>query len=137
MNTRVYLCNMAVSDIMMCLTAATITPYTAFTGRWDFGSIFCHLFPLCQVRCTDRMGTCTLVVSYHLTTGSKYLHLQSVTAWHRHGPVPCGQHEPQHRQPPRPRPLHRRIHQPNLHPPHDPLLHPHAGEQYHSFSFIY
>ena len=50
MNTRVYLVNMSVSDIIMCLTAVPVTPYTAFHGSWSFGPVFCHTLPLLQVR---------------------------------------------------------------------------------------
>ena len=49
-NTRMYLVNMAVSDIIMCITAVPVTPYVAFTGHWVFGQYFCHFLPLCQVR---------------------------------------------------------------------------------------
>ena len=48
-NTRMYLVNMAVSDIIMCITAVPLTPYTAFKGSWVFGKSSCHLFPLFQV----------------------------------------------------------------------------------------
>ena len=48
MNTRIYLINMSVSDIIMCITAVPVTPYTAFTGSWTFGKTFCHLLPLLQ-----------------------------------------------------------------------------------------
>ena len=76
-NTRMFLINMAVSDIIICITSVPITPYTAFTGRnlldlsmlleirgfmyhvfssmfwfagnWIFGEIFCHLMPMIQV----------------------------------------------------------------------------------------
>ena len=44
-----YLVNTAVSDIIMCITAVPITPYTAFKGTWVFGKSFCHLLPLFQV----------------------------------------------------------------------------------------
>ena len=50
MNTRVYLVNMAVSDIIMCVTAVPVTPYTAFQGSWSFGPLFCHILPLLQVK---------------------------------------------------------------------------------------
>ena len=50
MNTRVYLVNMSVSDIIMCITAVPVTPYTAFHGSWSFGPAFCHILPLLQVQ---------------------------------------------------------------------------------------
>ena len=54
MNTRVYLVNMSVSDIIMCVTAVPVTPYTAFHGSWSFGPLFCHTLPLLQVKCLGR-----------------------------------------------------------------------------------
>ena len=53
MNTRVYLVNMSVSDIIMCVTAVPVTPYTAFHGSWSFGPLFCHTLPLLQVKYLD------------------------------------------------------------------------------------
>ena len=38
------------SDIIMCITAVPITPYTAFKGTWSFGATFCYILPLLQVR---------------------------------------------------------------------------------------
>ena len=55
-NTRMYLVNMAVSDIIMCLTAVPLTPYTAFTGKWIFGQSFCYIFPLIQVKCQPNIN---------------------------------------------------------------------------------
>lgn len=43
-----YLVNMSVSDIIMCVTAVPVTPYTAFHGSWSFGPLFCHTLPLLQ-----------------------------------------------------------------------------------------
>ena len=54
MNTRVYLVNMSVSDIIMCVTAVPVTPYTAFHGSWSFGPLFCHTLPLLQVKYLGR-----------------------------------------------------------------------------------
>ena len=46
---NLFVCNMAVSDMMMCLTAAPLTPITSFTGRWFLGQLPCVLLPGCQV----------------------------------------------------------------------------------------
>ena len=40
---------MALSDILMCLTALPITPLYAFNGFWMFGETLCKLLPAFQV----------------------------------------------------------------------------------------
>ena len=52
LNTRLYLINMALSDIIMCLTALPITPLYAFNGYWMFRETLCKL-PAFQVRFDD------------------------------------------------------------------------------------
>ena len=47
--TNLLVCNMSLSDIMMCLTAAPLTPMTGFTGQWFLGQIPCKILPACQV----------------------------------------------------------------------------------------
>ncbi|XP_023340047.1 neuropeptide Y receptor type 5 [Eurytemora carolleeae] len=47
-STNVFICNMAVSDIVISLTAIPLTPLTAFTGDWYFGKIACVLLPAFQ-----------------------------------------------------------------------------------------
>ena len=49
LNTRMFLVNMAFSDIVMCLTALPITPIYAFSGFWMFGEVACRILPACQV----------------------------------------------------------------------------------------
>ena len=48
--TNLLVCNMSLSDTMMCLTAAPLTPMTGFTGQWFLGEIPCKILPACQVR---------------------------------------------------------------------------------------
>ena len=45
-----YICNMALADILICVVAAPVTPLTAFTGSWHFGAALCRLVPFIQVR---------------------------------------------------------------------------------------
>ena len=40
---------MAMSDIMMCLTALPVTPLYALSGYWMFGQVMCKLLPAFQV----------------------------------------------------------------------------------------
>ena len=46
---NLFVCNMALSDTMMCLTAAPLTPITTFYGRWFLGRLPCVILPACQV----------------------------------------------------------------------------------------
>ena len=46
---NLFVCNMALSDMMMCLTAAPLTPITSFTGQWFLGELPCFILPGCQV----------------------------------------------------------------------------------------
>ena len=46
--TNLFIVNLAVSDIVMCLFAVPFTPLSSFTGQWYFGDVFCKLFPFSQ-----------------------------------------------------------------------------------------
>ena len=46
---NLFVCNMSLSDMIMCLTAAPLTPITSFTGRWFLGELPCKILPACQV----------------------------------------------------------------------------------------
>uniref|UniRef100_A0AC34Q4X9 G-protein coupled receptors family 1 profile domain-containing protein n=1 Tax=Panagrolaimus sp. JU765 TaxID=591449 RepID=A0AC34Q4X9_9BILA len=56
---NVFLINLAVSDLLLCITALPITPVLAFVKRWMFGAAMCKLVPLCQ-------GISVLISSYCL-----------------------------------------------------------------------
>uniref|UniRef100_A0A7E4VIP0 G_PROTEIN_RECEP_F1_2 domain-containing protein n=1 Tax=Panagrellus redivivus TaxID=6233 RepID=A0A7E4VIP0_PANRE len=45
---NVFLINLAISDLLLCITALPITPVLAFFKNWLFGSAMCKLVPLCQ-----------------------------------------------------------------------------------------
>uniref|UniRef100_A0A1I7WQ53 G_PROTEIN_RECEP_F1_2 domain-containing protein n=1 Tax=Heterorhabditis bacteriophora TaxID=37862 RepID=A0A1I7WQ53_HETBA len=45
---NVFLINLAVSDLLLCITAVPITPVLAFMKRWMFGLLLCKLVPSCQ-----------------------------------------------------------------------------------------
>ena len=47
--SNMYICNMALADILICVVAAPVTPLTAFTGSWHFGAALCRLVPFIQV----------------------------------------------------------------------------------------
>ena len=46
---NLFVVNMAISDMIMCLTAAPLTPVTSFTGKWFLGELPCIILPACQV----------------------------------------------------------------------------------------
>ncbi|VDM60185.1 unnamed protein product [Angiostrongylus costaricensis] len=45
---NVFLVNLAVSDLLLCITAVPITPVLAFMKRWVFGLVLCKIVPSCQ-----------------------------------------------------------------------------------------
>ena len=44
--TNIFITNLAVSDIMMCLFAVPFTPLSAFMRSWIFGDALCHILPM-------------------------------------------------------------------------------------------
>lgn len=44
--TNIFISNLAVSDIMMCLLAVPFTPISALLHGWVFGRALCHLIPM-------------------------------------------------------------------------------------------
>ena len=44
--TNIFITNLALSDIMMCLLAVPFTPLSAFLNNWVFGEGLCHLVPM-------------------------------------------------------------------------------------------
>ena len=47
--TNVFIANLAVSDILMCLLAVPFTSTPIFMEKWVFGEVLCHLVPMTQV----------------------------------------------------------------------------------------
>ena len=73
---NLYVCNMSLSDMMMCLIAAPLTPITSFTGQWYLGETACKILPACQV----SHNKC-LEIAKHLLQGvSVYMSTLSLTA---------------------------------------------------------
>lgn len=52
--TNIFITNLAVSDILMCLLAVPFTPTSAFIESWMFGTLLCHLVPM-------ALGVCVYV----------------------------------------------------------------------------
>ena len=44
--TNVFIANLAMSDIMMCLLAVPFTPISGLLQAWPFGNALCHLVPM-------------------------------------------------------------------------------------------
>ena len=46
--TNLFICNLAVSDVLLCVLAVPFTPLYTFLGSWVFGDNLCHLVPYAQ-----------------------------------------------------------------------------------------
>lgn len=46
--TNLFITNLALSDILLCVLAVPFTPLYTFLGRWVFGSVICHLVSYAQ-----------------------------------------------------------------------------------------
>lgn len=49
--TNIFITNLAVSDIMMCLLAVPFTPLSYFMNSWTFGEVLCHIVPMTLCIC--------------------------------------------------------------------------------------
>uniref|UniRef100_A0A336MPB5 CSON002069 protein n=1 Tax=Culicoides sonorensis TaxID=179676 RepID=A0A336MPB5_CULSO len=57
--TNLFITNLALSDILLCVLAVPFTPLYTFMGRWVFGVPLCHLVPYAQ-GCSVYISTLTL-----------------------------------------------------------------------------
>lgn len=46
--TNLFIANLALSDVLLCVLAVPFTPLYTFLGRWVFGKTLCHLVPYAQ-----------------------------------------------------------------------------------------
>lgn len=46
--TNLFITNLALSDILLCVLAVPFTPLYTFLGKWVFGSVICHLVSYAQ-----------------------------------------------------------------------------------------
>ncbi|XP_063976717.1 prolactin-releasing peptide receptor-like [Diachasmimorpha longicaudata] len=46
--TNLFITNLALSDVLLCVLAVPFTPLYTFLGRWVFGQTLCHLVPYAQ-----------------------------------------------------------------------------------------
>lgn len=44
--TNIFITNLAISDILMCLLAVPFTPISFFLNSWIFGKALCHIVPM-------------------------------------------------------------------------------------------
>lgn len=54
--TNIFIANLAVSDVIMCLLAVPFTPISGLLQSWPFGEALCHIVPM------------TMGVSVHVST---------------------------------------------------------------------
>ncbi|XP_055907915.1 prolactin-releasing peptide receptor [Eupeodes corollae] len=57
--TNIFITNLALSDILLCVLAVPFTPLYTFMGRWAFGKTLCHLVSFAQ-GCSIYISTLTL-----------------------------------------------------------------------------
>lgn len=57
--TNLFITNLALSDILLCVLAVPFTPLYTFMGKWIFGAPLCHLVPYAQ-GCSVYISTLTL-----------------------------------------------------------------------------
>ncbi|ETN60053.1 neuropeptide Y receptor type 2 [Anopheles darlingi] len=57
--TNLFITNLALSDILLCVLAVPFTPSYTFLGGWVFGKLLCHTLPLAQ-GCSVYISTLTL-----------------------------------------------------------------------------
>lgn len=58
--TNLFISNLALSDIFLCLFSVPFTPLYTFRGSWSWGSLLCHIMPFAQ-GCSVYISTLTLM----------------------------------------------------------------------------
>lgn len=58
--TNLFITNLALADILLCIFAVPFTPLYTFQGSWNFGSLLCHIMPFAQ-GCSVYISTLTLM----------------------------------------------------------------------------
>ncbi|CAH1638867.1 unnamed protein product [Spodoptera littoralis] len=58
--TNLFISNLALSDILLCVVAVPFTPLYTFRGDWSWGSVLCHIMPFAQ-GCSVYISTLTLM----------------------------------------------------------------------------
>ena len=61
--TNIFIVNMALSDVLMCLFAVPFTPLHSFMDSWVFGAVLCKLFPTSQVSVAFKSISCDEIPS--------------------------------------------------------------------------
>lgn len=46
---NIFILNLVISDIVVCIFSVPVTPITLIFKSWYFGNLMCHLMPLAQV----------------------------------------------------------------------------------------
>ncbi|XP_045450958.1 prolactin-releasing peptide receptor-like [Melitaea cinxia] len=58
--TNLFITNLALSDILLCIFGVPFTPLYSFRGSWSWGSLLCHMMPSAQ-GCSVYISTLTLM----------------------------------------------------------------------------
>lgn len=58
--TNLFISNLALSDIFLCVFAVPFTPLYSFRGNWSWGALLCHIMPFAQ-GCSVYISTLTLM----------------------------------------------------------------------------
>ncbi|XP_052741855.1 prolactin-releasing peptide receptor-like [Bicyclus anynana] len=58
--TNLFISNLALSDILLCIFAVPFTPLYSFRGTWSWGTLLCHMMPSAQ-GCSVYISTLTLM----------------------------------------------------------------------------
>uniref|UniRef100_A0A914HJ31 G-protein coupled receptors family 1 profile domain-containing protein n=1 Tax=Globodera rostochiensis TaxID=31243 RepID=A0A914HJ31_GLORO len=71
---NLFLLNLILTDILLCLTAVPVTPWYALTKDWSFGSLMCRVVPLSN-------SCAVFVTSWSLTAIAvdKFMHIIDLT----------------------------------------------------------
>ncbi|TKR61113.1 hypothetical protein L596_028266 [Steinernema carpocapsae] len=72
---NIFLCNLIITDLLLCLTGIPVTPWYALSKDWRFGALMCRLMPLsnsCSVFVTSWSLTAIAVDKFvHITDPTK------------------------------------------------------------------
>lgn len=57
--TNLFIANLAISDILLCIFCVTLTPIYTINGEWSFGGFLCHstAFLQCFCKCLFRKSS--------------------------------------------------------------------------------
>uniref|UniRef100_A0A8R1XNT6 G_PROTEIN_RECEP_F1_2 domain-containing protein n=1 Tax=Onchocerca volvulus TaxID=6282 RepID=A0A8R1XNT6_ONCVO len=89
---NIFLLNLIITDLLLCVTAIPVTPWYALTKNWTFGALMCRLMPLsnscsvfvtrqvsfhCSLSCSHEEASIFVVQNWSLTAIAidKFVHI--------------------------------------------------------------